>query len=78
MRMYTDSQDLWDALTILTPLTEKKLEIYIAGLRQVYRVGDLRQLCRIDSRYNPYERMSKKKTSTYLAEVLRTCKLSYQ
>ena len=47
LRLYTDSQGLWDAMTSLSPLAERRLAIAIAGLRQAYRTGDLRHLCRI-------------------------------
>lgn len=77
MRLYTDSQSLWDALTSLSPLTEKRLCIDISGLRQAFRTGNLRHLCRIDSRYNPADPMTKVLSESYLDEVLASGKLSH-
>lgn len=48
----------------------------LSELRQAYRVGNLRHLYRIDSRFNPSDSMSKMKANSYLAEVLRTAKLT--
>jgi transposase InsO family protein len=70
--LFTDSRTLFSSITTLCKLTEKRLLIDIAVLRDAYRTGDLDNLCWVESRYMLADPMTKVKGNEYLSEVLTT------
>lgn len=78
MRLYTDSKTLFQSVTNLTSMTEKRLLIDIASLRDAYRNGDLAHLAHIDTADNPADAMTKSKPTNTLAQTLRSCRLQHK
>jgi hypothetical protein len=70
MKHYVDSQTLWDSVTSLCKMEERRLSIDIAGLRQAYRTGELRHLGHIDTKYKSSDAMTKSKPGGYSRDVL--------
>jgi ribonuclease HI len=77
INVFTDSQTAWDSVTSLCSTTEKRLLIDIYGLRESYRTGELQNLCRIDTRFNPSDVLTKINSGDYFAHVLRTNRLDH-
>jgi hypothetical protein len=73
----TDSQTAWDSVTSLCKTTEKRLLIDIYGLRESYRTGELQNLRRIDTRFNPSDVLTKINSGDYFAHVLGTYRLDH-
>lgn len=78
MRLFTDSKTLFQSVTNLTSMAEKRLLIDIASLRDAYRNGDLEHLAHIDTADNPADAMTKPAATTALTRALRTCKLQHK
>jgi hypothetical protein len=72
MKHYVDSKTIWDSVTSLCKMEERRLSIDIGGLRQAYRTEELRHLGRIDTKYNPSDAMTKSKPGGYLRDVLES------
>jgi hypothetical protein len=77
MKVYTDSQVRWDAVTSLYSTSEKRLLSDIYGIQEAFRTGVLENLCRIDSKWNPADAMTKEVPSDYFIEVLRSNALTH-
>ena len=69
--MYTDSKCLFDTITRLTSISEKRLLIDIAALRQSYSRGELFNIGHISSCYNLADSLTKKVRSNILEEVMQ-------
>lgn len=78
MRLYTDSKTLFQSVTNLTSMTEKRLLIDIASLRDAYRNGDLQHLAHIDTADNPADGMTKSKATGTLVKAIRSCSLQHK
>ncbi len=50
--MFTDSKCLFDTITKLTSISEKRLLIDVAAIREMYTSGDLSNVAHISSRHN--------------------------
>lgn len=72
VNVYTDSRTLFDSIINLCSMTEKRLLIDIACLREAYRNGDISQLCWIRSQYNLADAMTKDKKDSALLDALKT------
>ena len=70
--MFTDSKCLFDTITKLSKMTEKRLLIDIAALRESYVKGELFNVGHISSEYNLADPLTKKTKSDLLTEVM-TC-----
>lgn len=77
MRVFTDSKTLFHSVTNLCAMTERRLLIDIAGLRDAYRSGDLAEFGQIDSKDNPADSMTKKNASDCLVRVLYSRQLKH-
>lgn len=77
LKIYTDSKTLFQSVTNLTSMSEKRLLIDIAVLRDAYRNGDLKHFAHIDTAENPADGMTKPRASSFLVKALRTGKLRH-
>ena len=75
LRVFTDSRTLFDAIISFCAMTEKRLLIDIACLRQAYRGGELANLGWIRSEQNVADALTKDKVNSALHNVLRSHKL---
>ena len=75
LRVFTDSRTLFDSVITFYSMTEKRLLIDIACLRQSYRNGDLANLGWIRSEHNVADALTKEKVYSALHDVLRDHKL---
>ena len=78
LRLFTDSKTLFQSVTNLTSMTEKRLLIDIASLRDAYRNGDLEHLAHIDTADNPADAMTKPRATSGLVRTLSTCLLRHK
>ena len=76
LRVFTDSRTLFDAIISFCAMTEKRLLIDIACLRQAYRSGELANLGWIRSEQNVADALTKDKVNSALHNVLRDHKLN--
>ncbi len=72
IRVFTDSRTLFDSIVTLRSMTEKRLLIDIAGLREAYSKGDLSNLGWIRSEYNIADALTKEKKESALHRILAT------
>ena len=70
LRVFTDSKTLFDSIVTLCSMTEKRLLIDIAGLREAYRNGELSNLGWIRSGNNPADALTKDKRESTLHRLL--------
>ena len=52
IEIFTDSKSLFDNITKLTTLPEKRLLFDISAIRKSYRAGDLNDVAHFSSEYN--------------------------
>lgn len=71
LSIYIDSKSVWDSVISLKPLTEKRLLIDIACLRESYQNGELRSFACIDTKFNPADAFTKVIPGPYFAESLK-------
>ena len=76
LRVFTDSRTLFDSIISFCSMTEKRLLIDIACLRQAFRSGELANLGWIRSCENVADALTKDKTKSALHNVLRSHKLN--
>ena len=69
--MFTDSKCLFDTITKLTSISEKRLLIDVAALRQSYVNGELFNIGHISSTYNLADPLTKRTNSKLLDEVMQ-------
>jgi len=68
----TDSKSLFDTITKLTTVSEKRLLIDIAAIRETYRTGDLTNVAHVSTEYNLADSFTKKTRSTQLRGLMET------
>ena len=78
LRVFTDSRTLFDSIITFCSMTEKRLLIDIACLRQSYRNGDLANLGWIKGEHNVADALTKDKANNSLHDVLRNHKLHFE
>lgn len=78
MHLYTDSKTLFQSVINLTSMTEKRLLIDIATLREAYRSGDLEHLAHIDTADNPADAMTNPRSTAALVRALQTNTLEHK
>ena len=76
LRVFTDSRTLFDSIISFCSMTEKRLLIDIACLRQAFRSGELSNLGWIRSGENVADALTKDKSKSALHNVLRSHKLN--
>jgi hypothetical protein len=72
LRLFTDSGTLFDAVTTLCSMTEKRLLIDIAGLRRAYRTGELSNIAWIRTQFNIADALTKHAPCDALSNLLQT------
>ncbi len=75
--LFTDSRSIFDTITKLSTVSEKRLLIDIACLRQAYAQGDIDNLGHVSSEYNLADPLTKKMHSKLLSTLLDTGKLEH-
>ena len=75
LRVFTDSRTLFDSIITFCTMTEKRLLIDIAFIRQSYREGELEDLGWIRSDDNAADALTKDKVDIALHRILRTHKV---
>ena len=68
--MFKDSKYLFDTITRLTKISEKRLLIDVAALTQSYVNGELFKIGHVSSFYNLADPLTKKANSKLLEEVM--------
>ena len=71
--LFTDSKSLFDTVTSLSGITEKRLLIEISALRDAFDSGELDNIGHVSSAYN----LTKKKKCHLMKELLATGKLQH-
>ena len=77
IQLFKDSKSLFDTITKLTTLSEKRLLIDISAIRESYRAGDLDDVAHLSSEYNLADCLTKDKESSFLTSLMETGKLSH-
>ena len=73
--MFTDSKSLFDSITKLSTVSEKRLLIKIAAIQESLRNGDLSDVRHVSSRHNIANVFTKSKTQqTMLRSAMTTGK----
>ncbi len=76
--VFTDSKCLFDTITKLSTVSEKRLLIDIAAIREAYTNGDLTNLAHVASKFNLANVSTKANAdTTMLRELMRTGKLTH-
>ena len=75
--MFTDSKCLFDTITKLSTVSEKRLLIDISALRESYACGELTNVAHVSSENNLADPFTKNTTSPILDELLNSGKLSH-
>ena len=75
--IYIDSKGVWDAVVSLRSLTEKRLLIDIACLRQSFGTGELKSFYCIDTALNPADAFTKERPCPAFQEVLDSGRLRH-
>eukprot|EP00171_Calliarthron_tuberculosum_P023237 IDg23237t1 len=65
--LFTDSKSIFDTITKLSSVSEKRLLIDISSLRQSYSSGEISNIGHILSEFNPADPLTKKMNSPLLA-----------
>ncbi len=73
--LITDSKSLFDTVTKLTSITEKRLLIDVSSIRQSYYSSEIRKIGHVRSECNLADPLTKRMASKTLANLLRTGKL---
>lgn len=74
LRIYTDSQSLFDCLTTLNTTTEKRLQIDLAILRESYEKREIADVFRIPGTHSPVDAVTKRGACDVLNKLLATNK----
>lgn len=77
IEIFTDSKSIFDTITKLKSITEKRLLIYLSALREAYTSGEIRNMGHILTSYNVADPLTKKMNSTIMTQLLETGKLSH-
>lgn len=76
--LFTDSKCLFDTITKLSTVSEKRLLIDIAAIREMYTKGELSNVAHVSSAYNIANVFTKAKADkTMLHQLMETGKLSH-
>ena len=75
--IFIDSKGVWDAVVSLKSLTEKRLLIDIASLRQSYSTGELRSFFCIDTSANPADAFTKDVPCPAFRNIMRSGRISH-
>ena len=77
MVIYTDSRSLYDCLVSLNTITEKRLLIDLAILRQAYERREIAEVRWIPTEQNPADALTKEKATPAIGQLLQgTLKLT--
>jgi hypothetical protein len=76
--LFTDSMTLFNSITTLCKMSERRLQIDIAILRAAYRSGDLNNLGWVRSKFMLADPMTKPLHHEYFLQVLRTGILTHE
>lgn len=71
VKLFTDGQTAWDAVTSMRAATEKHLLVDMFGLRESYRTGEMSNIAWINTAVNPADSMTKVNPTSYLLEVIK-------
>ena len=72
IEIFTDSKSLFDTISKLTSLSEKRLLIDVSAIRESYYAGDLDDVAHLSSEYNLADCLTKEKDSTLLKTLMTT------
>ena len=70
--LYTDSKCLFDTITKLSTVSEKRLLIDIAAIRETYTNGDLSNVAHVASKHNLANIFTKEKADSTMLRDLMT------
>ncbi len=77
VQLFTDSKSIFDIITKLSTVSEKRLLIDISALRQAYTSGEIQNNGHISSEYNIAGPLTEKMNSDILVRLLETGKLNH-
>ena len=77
VQLMTDSKSLFDTITKLSTVSEKRLLIDIAAIRETYRNGELSNVAHVASEYNLADCFTKRTKSNLLRHLMETGKLDH-
>ena len=77
IEILTDSKSIFDRITKLASVSEKRLLIELSALRQACVSGQIRNLGHVPSQYNIADPLTKKIKSDLYISILKTGKLSH-
>ena len=77
VHLMTDSKSIFDTITKLSGVSEKRLMIDISALRQAYSTGEISNIGHVLTKYNIADSLTKRSKCALLDELLRTGKLSH-
>ena len=75
VHLITDSKSIFDTITKLSSVSEKRLMIDISALRQSYSSGEISNIGHVSSKHNLADSLTKRSISVQLKEVLKTGKI---
>ena len=75
--LLTDSKLIFDTVTKLSNVSEKRLMVDISSLRQSYNSGEIESIGHVLTEYNLADPLTKKMKSTVLRELMATGKITY-
>ena len=71
--MFTDSKSLFDTITKLSTIAEKRILIDVAAIRQSYSSGELTNVAHVLSKYNIANPFTKERANmTEIYELMKT------
>lgn len=77
IEIFTDSKSIFETVSKLTSITEKRLLIYLLALRKAYTSGEIRNVGHILTNYNVADSLTEKMSSTIIIQLLETRKHSH-
>lgn len=77
LSVFIDSKGVWDSVVSLKSLTEKRLLIDIACLRQSYSTGELRSFSCIDTTCNPADAFTKAAPCPAFQKIQRAARIDH-
>ena len=75
--MFTDSKCIFDTITKLSSVSEKRLLIDIASIREDYSTGVLTNVAHVSSQFNLADPLTKDMNSPLLTQLMETGKLRH-
>jgi hypothetical protein len=75
--LFTDNKGVFDTITKRTAVTEKRVMIELAVLREAYEKKEISNMGFILSRYNPADALTKKKSNGQLVRFLNEGKVEH-